>query len=145
MARGPKRPPSEPDVPREPDALGAFGHPKISIPDGERAEMTPPGIEPTTLPAAVCDTGTFPLSPGQLVAWAGQGGCGEGRRLNSAGVIWALPPPGIEIQARKTAQTHPNPPKPSHCYFCCSCRCDRCDCCCCCYYYYYTAATTSHL
>ena len=43
-------------------------------------------------------------------AFPGQSGCfcsrfGEGRRLNPAGVIWALSPPGIEIQAPKTAQT----------------------------------------
>ena len=37
-------------VPREPDAPGAFGQPKISILAGERAQMTPTGIEPMDLP-----------------------------------------------------------------------------------------------
>ena len=118
--------------------------PKILIPGGERAQMTPPRIEPADLPRMAYDASAFPLSHGRVVVWAGRGRLfcrrfGEGRRLNPAGVIWALSPPGIEIQAPKTAQTHPNPPKPSHCYSCCSCRCDRCDSCCC--YYYYTAAT----
>ena len=49
--------PPELDVPREPDAPGAFGQPKISIPAGERAQMTPAGIEPMDLPRRAYEAG----------------------------------------------------------------------------------------
>ena len=75
--------------------------------------MRPSGIEPASLPRIACETAVCPLSYGRIAHWAG--GClirrfGEGRGLVSFG---PFSPPGIEIQAPKTAQTHPNPPKPS--------------------------------
>ena len=67
------------------------------------------GIEPATRHKAVCETAV----PTELWPDSSLGG-----RLShpaqSPGVIWALSPPGNEIQAPKTAQTHPNLPKPTH-------------------------------
>ena len=148
MARGPKRPPSQPDVPREPDALGTFGHPKISIPDGERAQMTPPDIEPTTLRWMACDTSDFPQRYGWLVSWAGMAQQPRAGRLFWQ-VLWRRsqaqsrgcdlgPFPEWKFKHPKP-QTRRNPPKPTHspcyssaaalllyhCYSCCSCR--TCD------------------
>ena len=81
MARGPKRPPSEPHVPREPDVPPEpDGHPKISIPAGERVQMTPPGIEPTDFPRMT-------QAPSEL--WPDCRFGGQGTRPQGKGAVFA--------------------------------------------------------
>ena len=87
----PKRsPPSEPDAPR------AFNHPKISIPGGERAQMTPSRIQPATLPRAASEAAVCPLSYGRIAHCAGGVSLAVWGAI-CGGVMRALSPPGVEI------------------------------------------------
>ena len=78
---------------------GAFGHPKISIPAGERAQMTPPGIEPADFPRWGYETSTLPLSHGRVAEWAGRARTRRAGRLFLQ-ALWRRSQPSFRLQNR---------------------------------------------